>query len=72
MITRYRSTGVTQCASSRPVTGQQHFTQSVGYSDFANLVSDRTCDADATTVEEVADILGTLIKDLKDAGIVSA
>ena len=43
-----------------------------GYTTFSNLTTDRTCDADATTVAELADILGTLIEDLKSAGIISA
>ena len=43
-----------------------------GYTTFSNLTTDRTCDANATTVEELADILGTLIVDLKTKGIISA
>jgi hypothetical protein len=43
-----------------------------GYTTFTNLTTDRTCDANATTVEELADILGTLIEDLKTKGIISA
>ena len=43
-----------------------------GYTTFTNLVTDRTCDANATTVEELADILGTLIVDLKAKGIIAA
>jgi nitrogen fixation protein len=43
-----------------------------GYTTFSNLTTDRTCDANATTVEELADILGTLIQDLKTKGIISA
>jgi hypothetical protein len=43
-----------------------------GYTTFSNLATDRTCDANATTVEELADILGTLIEDLKANGIISA
>jgi hypothetical protein len=43
-----------------------------GYTTFINLTTDRTCDANATTVEELADILGTLIEDLKTKGIISA
>ena len=43
-----------------------------GYTTFANLNTDRTCDADATTVAELADILGTLIEDLKAQGIISS
>jgi hypothetical protein len=43
-----------------------------GYTTFTNLTTDRTCDANATTVEELADILGTLIVDLKTKGIIAA
>jgi hypothetical protein len=43
-----------------------------GYTTFTNLTTDRTCDANATTVDELADILGTLIVDLKTKGIISA
>lgn len=43
-----------------------------GYTTFANLATDRTCDADATSTAELADILGTLIEDLKAKGIISA
>ena len=42
-----------------------------GYTTFTNLTTDRTCDANATTVEELADILGTLIVDLKTKGIIA-
>lgn len=43
-----------------------------GYTTFTNLTTDRTCDANSTSVEELADILGTLIEDLKTKGIISA
>jgi hypothetical protein len=36
-----------------------------------NVVTDRAYDANATTVEELADVLGTLIADLKKKGIVA-
>ncbi len=36
-----------------------------------NLVTDRTYDADATTLAELADVLGTLIADLRARGIVA-
>jgi len=42
-----------------------------GWTTFANLTTDRTCDANATTVEELADILGTLIVALKNKGIIA-
>jgi len=43
-----------------------------GYTTFANLVTDRTCDADTVTVAELADIVGTLIVDLKTKGIIAS
>lgn len=43
-----------------------------GYTTFSNLSTDRTCDANSTTVEELADILGTLIEDLKNTGVIAA
>lgn len=43
-----------------------------GYTTPANLTTDRTFDADAATVEELADVLGTLIEDLKAKGIIAA
>ena len=43
-----------------------------GYTTFANLTTDRTLDANATTIDEVADVLGTLIADLKTLGLISA
>ncbi len=36
-----------------------------------NVSTDRAFDADATTVEELADVLGTLIADLKTKGIIA-
>ena len=42
-----------------------------GWTTFTNLTTDRTCDANATTVEELADILGTLIVALKNKGIIA-
>ena len=36
-----------------------------------NVSPDRAFDADATTVEELADVLGTLIADLKTKGIIT-
>lgn len=37
----------------------------------SNLTLDRTYDADSTTLDEVADVLGTLITDLKNKGVIS-
>lgn len=42
---------------------------SVTYSE-SNVTADRTFDADSTTLDEVADVLGTLISDLRAQGIV--
>jgi|6_EtaG_2_1085325.scaffolds.fasta_scaffold101829_2 hypothetical protein len=36
-----------------------------------NVTADRTLDADSTSTAELADVLGTLITDLKERGIVS-
>lgn len=52
--------------------GEAPTTQQTGYTTFANLTINRTLDADATTLGEVADTLGTLIEDLKATGIISA
>jgi hypothetical protein len=35
-----------------------------------NVTADRVLDADSTTLAEVADVLGTLINDLRDRGVV--
>lgn len=51
--------------------GNTAIAQVTGYTAFSNLSTDRTCDADSTSVEELADILGTLIEDLKDYGLIS-
>jgi len=37
----------------------------------SNLTLDRTYDANSTTLDEVADVLGTLITDLKNKGVIS-
>lgn len=47
-------------------------TRRTGYTTFTNLTTDRTCDANATSVAELADILGTLIEDLKATGIIGS
>lgn len=46
--------------------------QPTGYTTPANLTTDRTFDANNTTVAELADVLGTLIEDLKTTGIIAA
>lgn len=53
-LTNYDTTGTIVLSS----------TQS-GYTTPVNLTTVRTFDANATTVEELADVLGTLIEDLK-------
>lgn len=45
--------------------------QSTGWS-VSNVSSDKTYDANATTVDELADVLGTLIADLKTYGLLGA
>lgn len=52
--------------------GATTVTQPTGYTAFTNRTPDRTCDADSTSIAELADILGTLIEDLKSLGILSA
>ncbi len=37
----------------------------------SNVTTDRTVDADSTTVNELADLLGTLINDLRTRGVIS-
>lgn len=46
--------------------------RSTGWTTFSNLVTDKTCDANSTSVAELADILGTLIEQLKLHGILAA
>lgn len=36
----------------------------------SNVTTDRTYDADITTVDEIADVLGTLVTDLKSLGLI--
>lgn len=43
-----------------------------GWTTFGNLTPDKTLDADSTTLAEVADVLGTLIEQLKTLGLISA
>lgn len=43
-----------------------------GYTTFTNLTTTRTGDADTLAAADLADILGTLIEDLKAKGIISA
>ena len=46
-------------------------TASPDFYTVSNLTLDRAYDADSTTLAEVADVLGTLITDLKNKGIIS-
>jgi len=41
-----------------------------GYTTFANLTTDRTLDANSTSLDELADVVGTLIEDLKALGLI--
>lgn len=54
------------------LAGAAPSTPQTGYTTFTNLATDRTCDADTVAVAELADIVGTLIEDLKAKGIISA
>lgn len=42
-----------------------------GYTAFTNLSTDKTCDVNTASTVELANILGTLIQDLKTKGIIS-
>lgn len=42
-----------------------------GWSQAANLTQDRVLDADSTSTAELADVLGTVIRDLIAAKIIS-
>lgn len=68
---RINSAGNTKFVGSVGFNDTAPVAQPTGYTTFTNLVTDRTCDANATTVEELADILGTLIVDLKATGIIA-
>jgi hypothetical protein len=43
---------------------------SVDNYNVSNVTLDRTMDADSTTLAELADVLGTLITDLKNRGVI--
>jgi hypothetical protein len=45
--------------------------QSTGWS-VSNVTTDKTFDANSTSIDEVADVLGTLIDYLKTTGILAA
>jgi hypothetical protein len=40
------------------------------YGTITNVTTDRSFDADATTTAELADVLGTLIADLRTTGVI--
>jgi hypothetical protein len=46
--------------------------RSTGWTTFTNLSVDKTCDADTVVIAELADIVGTLIEELKAKGLISA
>jgi hypothetical protein len=52
--------------------GKTPVSSPTGYTTFGNLTTDRTLDANSTTLDEVADVLGTLIEDLKAVGLIAA
>lgn len=37
----------------------------------SNVTTDRVLDADSTSIAEIADVLGTLITDLKNKGVIA-
>ena len=43
-----------------------------GYTAFTNPTTRRTCDTTTVTLAQLAQIVGTLIEDLKSKGIISA
>ena len=56
-----------------PTAQQPHPNMGVrsGVYTVSNLTTDRTYDANSTTTDELADVLGTLITDLKVNGILA-
>jgi hypothetical protein len=66
------SASIAGAAGSLGFFGTTPTARQTGYTTFTNLSTDRTCDANATTVDELADILGTLIEDLKTLGLIAA
>lgn len=72
------TTGALTLSSTLAVTGNfgcngaSPAAQPSGYTTFSNLSTDRTCDADTVAVAELADIVGTLIEDLKGTGLIAA
>jgi len=47
-------------------------TPATGWTSITNVVTDRAYDANSTTVDELADILGSLVADLVTVGVLSA
>lgn len=62
-------TGATKLGSSLAFFGTAPISKITGY-NITNLTTDRTYDANSTTINELADILGTLINDLKSYGLI--
>jgi len=62
------------CPHFRTEAGQtiKLYQTASGYTTFANLTTTRTADANSTTIAELADVLGTLIEDLKLTGLIGA
>jgi hypothetical protein len=70
---RIKYTGEVEIPGDLTVDGTLEVgTVDTGWTTFSNLSTDKTCDANATTVPELADILGTLIEELKTIGLISA
>lgn len=44
-------------------------TQTAAWGTISNVTPDRAYDANATTTDELADVLGTLVADLKTKGV---
>lgn len=63
--------GVTGVTNDRESFGGGLFTATTQTYTAANVTTDRAFDANSTTLDEVADVLGTLIADLRAKGIVA-
>lgn len=53
------------------IDGEGNFALTIPLYTTTNVTPTRTFDADATTLDELADIVGTLIADLKDINLAS-
>jgi hypothetical protein len=74
------TTGTQTFAGAKTFTGAVRFNSSIGFFNtapvtqpgsytMANVTTDRTLDADITSMDELADVVGTLITDLKGLGL---